>query len=168
MKKVLIITVCLAIAVTLMCGCTLTVKSDPATERKLEGTWEFVEFEYEDGVALKITTRETYTLADHRFTAEITTHAGSPVNRHLMTLSYEGEWRASKDMLLNYIDKGSLNFSFNKMLFDKSDMLRLRTEMSVELRKNDYREGVEIKSPITDRFIAEDAEGDTYTYRRVN
>ena len=168
MKKVLIITVCLAIAVTLMCGCTLTVKSDPATEQKLEGTWEFVETENEDGVDIRITTRETYTLADHRFTTKITMYAGSPVDRRIMTLTYEGEWRASKDMLLNYIDKGSLDFSFNNALFDTADMLKLKTEMTSELRKNDYREGVEIKSPITDRFIAEDDEGDTYTYRRVD
>lgn len=152
----------------MMSACTLTVKSHEPTERKLAGTWEVTTTEIEDGITITLTMRDTYSLTDHRFESKVIMKAGYPLNKRLMTMTYSGQWRASRDMLITHIDKNSIDFTYNSSLLDRSDILRMKQEMTYELKKNDYREGIELKSDITDRFTAEDEDGDTYTFFRVD
>lgn len=158
----------MVMAVTLA-GCTLTVKSDPATEKKLVGTWECTQTEYEDGVAVTTTSRETYSLEDHRFETRLVLRLGYPVNARLATITYSGQWRASKEMLVCHIDKNSIEISGNMKLLDFGDLAELRSEMEAEWEKNDYREAIEFISLINSgSFTAKDDDGEVYEYRRVD
>ncbi len=156
-----------AATLIMMSACTLTVRSHEPTEKKLAGTWEATSTEIEDGVEITYTMRDTYSLPDHRYESKVIIKAGYPVNTRLLTMSYCGEWRASKDMLITHIDKNSINFNYNTSLLDLADLLRMKQEMTHELKKNNYREGVELTSDITDRFTAKDDDGETYTFIRI-
>ncbi len=141
--------------------------SDAETEQNLEGSWQYTYSETEDGVHMTVTATESYSLEDHRFNSYIIFHIGYPINADIATVTYEGKWYATKKEIVNDIEKGSVNFSFNKRLLDKSDREEFKDEILRELKKNDYQEGVRIKSPITDSFIAEDNEGEEYHYTRI-
>lgn len=167
-RLLLLITALMVFAAALT-GCTDTVKSDPATEEKLVGSWECSETEYEDGIAVTTTSRETYSLDDHRFEAKLTLRFGYPINARIATVTYSGKWRASKEVLVCDIDKNSIKFSGNMNILDRSDLKELRQEMESELKKNDYREAIEFISLInSDSFTAKDDDGEIYKYRRID
>lgn len=170
MMKKTILWLLTAIVVSVgLASCTLTVKSDSATEKKLVGTWECSQTEYEDGVAVTTTSRETYFLENHRFDAKLVLRLGYPVNARLATITYSGEWRASKEMLVCHIDKNSIKISGNMNLLDRSDLAELRSEMESEWKKIDYREAIEFVSLInSDNFTAKDDDGEVYKYRRID
>ncbi|MDE6380351.1 MAG: T9SS type A sorting domain-containing protein [Muribaculaceae bacterium] len=146
-------------------GCGM---SDPETEKKLEGTWTYSTTEVEDCIEMTMTAIEKYSLSDHRFETTLTLEVGHPVNETMATIKYRGEWYATKESIVNEVDKGSVTFKFNKDLLDSSDRREIKDEILDELKKNDYVEGVRIVSPIGDTFEAVDDDGEEYTYTRLN
>lgn len=163
----LLLSVMVSLTAVLTFGCTMTVKSDPETEKAIEGTWECSQTEYEDGISMTFTFRETYSLPDHRSSTTATIYVGYPVNERMLTMTYSGEWRASKDVLANHVDEKSVDLSWNRNLLDASDVREMEDEMLSELKKNGYRESLELLTPITDTFEARDDDGERYRYKRV-
>lgn len=154
--------------VTMTVALTGCESSDPETEQKLEGTWTYSSTEEEDGVKMTITAVERYSLSDHRFEATIMFDLGFPINEWMAKIKYSGEWSASKDAIMNKVDKGSITFDFNKSLLDSSDRRELKNNILDELKKNDYVEGVRILSPIGDTFDVVDDDGEKVTYIRLS
>lgn len=140
--------------------------SDPETEKKLEGTWESVEYENEDGMKMKITSLETYSLSDHVYHSTVKMEMLSPVYVNMGTVSYSGSWSASKDMVTCKIDKNSVSFNFSNML-DSDEKRELKQDFLSSLKEQNYEEGMHITSSITDSFTASDDEGESFTYTRV-
>ena len=153
--------------VTMTVALTGCQSNDPGTEQKLEGTWTYSYSDSEDGVSMSITAMEEYVVKDHTFKSTLTFYVGYPINSTIATVSYNGKWHATKKEIINEIEKKSINFSFNKSIMDKNDRKEFKDELLMELRKNGYREGVRIKSPIGDSFRAVDDDGEEYMYERV-
>ena len=146
------------------CGIT----SDPETEKKLEGTWITEATEYEDGMRMKIVSKETFSLSGHVYEAQLSMMMTSPVRMDIGTVSYSGTWKAYKEGVECKIDKESLSFTFSNML-DASDKREMKQEIINGLEELDYTEGMRFTSDITDQFTAKDDEDDTVmTYYRVN
>ena len=142
--------------------------SDPETEQALAGTWQTSFNETEDGITMHINVVESYSLEDHKFTSKITINYGYPINEHLCTITWAGEWEASKTVLTTQIDENSIEFSFNKGITDRSDREEIKSEMISGLKEQSFMETLEFKSPITDSFEAVDGEGESFTYTRMN
>ncbi|MDE6351738.1 MAG: hypothetical protein K2K88_01150 [Muribaculaceae bacterium] len=115
------------------CGVT----SDPETEKKLEGTWQTEYFDTEDGVKVKMTSIETYSLSDHRYDAQVGMEMTSPIYMNIGSINYTGTWKASKEMVECKIDKQSLSFKFSDLL-DSSDKREFKQEFLKGLEENDY------------------------------
>ena len=163
-KVELLLTMLIVTMAVALTGCQ---SNDPETEQKLEGTWRYSFSEYEDGVSMSITAMEEYVVKDHTFKSTLTFYVGYPINSNIATVSYNGKWHATKEEIINEIDRKSINFTFNKSIMDKNDRKEFKDELLIELRKNGYREGVRIKSPIGDSFLAVADDEERYTYERV-
>lgn len=151
----------------LTANCGGSVASDPETEAKLNGTWQWEYSEYEDGVELKSKCIETYSLPDHSCRAECNITMTSPFYMDVATVSWTGTWKASKEQVECKIDKESISFNFNDE-FDSSDRREFEDDFLSELKKVDYKEGMRFTSEITDKFTAVDDEDDTtYTFYRL-
>lgn len=146
-------------------GCSES--SDPETEQALEGTWMTEYTDSEEGIKVVGHMYETYSLPDHTYESEIVYEFGSPINERFCTVTYSGKWKASKDAIYQDIDENSIEFKFNRSIFDREDCEEFENEMLSELKKEGYSEGVRIVSPITDTFEAKDDEGSRYTYIRI-
>lgn len=164
-RKNLMVVMMLVAVLTVIPGCGT---SDAETEKKLEGTWTYSTTEVENGIKMTMTAIEKYSLPDHRFEATMTLEVGYPVNETMATIKYSGKWSASKEGIVNKVDKSSITFEFNKSLVDRSDRQDFKEEMLAELKMNEYEERVRIVSPIGDTFEAVDDEGEKYTYVRLS
>lgn len=142
--------------------------SDPETEKAIAGTWKISYTESEDGMSVIASATESYSLEDHRFNAEIKYSFGYPINERLCTITYSGEWKASKKELTTYIDEKTVEFSFNKSLLDRSDREEFESEMLAELKKQSFTEVMPFKSEIGDTFDIIDEDGEIVTYHRVD
>ncbi len=145
---------------------------DSETEKKIEGTWECVQMEDEDGVNMKFSEVTTFYYSDdaddNRFECTIRLNTMSPVKMSLGTVTYSGTWYASKSKLIQEIDKGSVKVSLNKMI-DKSDRQQMRLELLRDLHNEDYTEGGAIISISDNEFtLRDEIENDIYEYRRIN
>lgn len=142
--------------------------SDPETEKAIAGTWRYSYSEKEDGITMTAYVTESYSLDDHRFEAELVLTFCYPINEKLCTVTYSGEWEASKKELTTYIDENSVEFSFNKSITDRSDREGFKSEMLRELKKQGFCEVTPFESAITDSFETIDEDGERITYHRVN
>ncbi|MDE6048181.1 MAG: hypothetical protein K2G09_00610 [Paramuribaculum sp.] len=150
-------------------GFTVTgcVSSDPETEQQLAGTWETSFTESEDGVQIVASSTETYSLEGHEYSCVLRYAFGYPIFEHFVTVTYSGNWKASKKTIEVDIDKNSIDFSFNKSITDKSDREEFKQEMLLELKKSGYSEESPILTSITDKFETEDEDGERLVYTRV-
>lgn len=163
-NKIMMVMAVLFAAVT-MVACD---SADSATEKKLEGTWQFTYSEIEDGIPTEVYAVEEYSLPDHKFTTRLDMRLGYPINESLCIITYEGTWYATKKKIVNKIDKNSIEFSFNYML-DSSDRKDMEQEFIQGLKELGFEEGIYIRGSINDdSFTGYDDEDTEYNYRRIN
>lgn len=148
-------------------SCSSSNNSDPETEKAIAGTWSTSFSDSEDGVVMKGTETSTYSLEDHKFNTTIKYYITYPITASFCTITYSGTWEASKEELTAYIDKSSVEFSFNKRMTDKSDREGFKSDILHEMEELDYYEILPFISDITDTFESIDEDGETITYHRI-
>ncbi len=165
-KCILLINTLLVLLLSIVfTGCE---RSDPETEKIIEGSWECRYFEKEDGDEIEIVRAEEYMLNDHTFSSINTVYGIDDYERvYIFTLRYRGTWMASKSQLINTIDPESIEISGNASIFNRGEITKLKNDLLKDLKKSRYKEAVEIKNVTSDSFLVEDDEGEIIKYERV-
>lgn len=161
MKHFSYMMLCALLLALTSCG----VVSDSETEKMIEGSWECVQYETEDGARMKISEEITYYADTHLFQSELNISIVSPIKAHLATVKYSGTWRATKEELIGEIEPKSISTSHNTKYLDRSDMLELRRDLLGETERS--YDGGKILSLTDDSLEIEDDEGDIFTYSRI-
>lgn len=163
-KQISLLAVCFT--VSLLASCSPSVKSHPETEQEIDGTWETVSYEHEDGATLKMVETLTYDADNHTFDGKIKMNLTSPVSMWMATINYSGTWSASEEQLLGKIDKNSIDFSFSDMI-DDAEQEELKQDCLKELKDGGYIDGGEILSISSDEMkIKDEIDGSVYEYKR--
>lgn len=163
-KQISLLAVCFTVC--LVASCSTSVKSHPETEQEIDGTWETVAYEHEDGATLKMDVTMTYDADNHTFEGKIKMNLTSPVSMWMATVSYSGTWSASEEQLLGKIDKNSIDFSFSDMI-DDAEQEELKQDCLKELKDGGYLDGGEILSISSDEMkIKDETDGTVYEYKR--
>lgn len=141
---------------------------DDKIEKKLEGTWQMVEYENEDGMTMKIVETITYVASTNKFESDLNAYVTNPINKKMFSLHYSGNWSASKKKLINDIDKNSIRMEFSKWI-DRSDRIMMERELKHELKETGFTDGGRFVQIEDDYFIIQDEEdGIKYRYERVD
>lgn len=144
-----------------------SVISDKETEEMLEGSWQNISYQSnDDGSQLIMTTDVTYE-SDHSFDVVMTVDMKLDESAmHLLTISYSGKWKASKDKLLEDVNKDMINYIPSPDI-DESEFAKIKDEFEKELEE-DTKYIFEIRSISKDSFTIYDEEGESFEFFRTN
>lgn len=147
---------------------TACTHGDGGTESRLYGTWQGIDIEEAEEMTVGMEFTYVYK-SDNMFDLKINYTVLEPVEAEMAVMTYSGKWTATKNEIVNQINKETVKIDFDQQFLKQSlvDVPKLRHDIIEDLENGGYEEKLSVIK-LTDADIIIERQKHTIELQKIN